>query len=55
MQEQYQTQDDNNAGESQYADGTLLDAGGPVSGPVPPRPDGSCPAEFPSKQNGACL
>ncbi len=32
----------------------LFDAGGPAAGPVPPMPDGSCPPEFPTKQNGAC-
>jgi hypothetical protein len=32
----------------------LFDAGGPAGGPVPPMPDGSCPPEFPTKQNGAC-
>src|SRR3712207_1413321 len=33
---------------------TLFDAGGPAGGPAPPMPDGSCPPEFPTKQNGAC-
>ena len=33
---------------------TLFDAGGPAGGPAPPMPDGSCPPEFPSKQNGVC-
>ena len=32
----------------------LFDAGGPAVGPAPPMPDGSCPPEFPTKQNGAC-
>ena len=32
----------------------LFDAGGPAAGPVPPMPDGSCPPEFPTKQNRAC-
>ncbi len=45
-QDQYQTQDDG---------GTLMDAGGPVSSPVPPMPDGSCPTEFPIKQGESCL
>ncbi len=34
--------------------GNLFSAGGPSSGPVPLMPDGSCPPEFPIKQNGAC-
>jgi hypothetical protein len=49
------TQDDDNASESQYQDGTLMDAGGPTQGMVPMMPDGSCPAEFPTRQDGACL
>jgi hypothetical protein len=32
----------------------LFDAGGPAGGPAPPLPDGSCPSEYPTKQNGAC-
>jgi hypothetical protein len=32
----------------------LFDAGGPTGGPAPPMPDGGCPPEFPTKQNGAC-
>jgi hypothetical protein len=35
-------------------DRDLFDAGGPKSGPVPLMPDGSCPVEYPVKQNGAC-
>ncbi len=54
-QQQYQTQDDDNASGSQYDGGTLMDAGGPLSGPVPAMPDGSCPPEFPKKQDGACF
>jgi hypothetical protein len=34
--------------------GDLFDAGGPSEGPVPLMPDGSCPGEFPTRQNGAC-
>ena len=34
--------------------GNLLEAGGPSSGPVPLMPNGGCPREFPSMQNGAC-
>jgi hypothetical protein len=32
----------------------LFNAGGPAGGPAPPMPDGSCPPEYPTKQNGAC-
>ncbi len=32
----------------------LFDSGGSASGPVPLMPDGSCPAEFPVEQSGAC-
>jgi hypothetical protein len=35
-------------------DRELFNAGGPSSGPVPLMPDGSCPVEYPVKQNGAC-
>lgn len=35
-------------------DDSLLSAGGPVAGPVPIMPDGSCPRELPIKHNGAC-
>ena len=34
--------------------GNLFDAGGPTGGPAPPMPDGGCPPEFPTKQDGAC-
>jgi hypothetical protein len=34
--------------------GELFDAGGLSKGPVPLMPDGSCPGEFPTRQNGAC-
>jgi len=33
-------------------DGTLMEAGGPEEGPLPPMPDGSCPAQFPFRANG---
>jgi hypothetical protein len=60
--------DDASATQDQYDGGTtsapatqpdqqpadLFNAGGPTDGPVPPMPDGSCPAEFPVKQSGAC-
>ena len=32
----------------------LLKSGGPSNGPLPLMPDGSCPTEYPSKQDGAC-
>jgi hypothetical protein len=38
---------------NQY-DRNLFNAGGPATGPVPLMPDGSCPVEYPVKQNGAC-
>lgn len=34
--------------------GTLLEAGGPSSGPAPLMPDGGCPREFPTMRDGAC-
>ncbi len=34
--------------------GTLMEAGGPATGPVPRMPDGSCPKEFPQERSGAC-
>ena len=34
--------------------GNLLEAGGPTSGPVPLMPDGGCPREFPTRQEGLC-
>jgi hypothetical protein len=50
-QDQYGT-----AAQDQYqkGPGILFDAGGPTAGPAPPMPDGSCPPEFPTKQDGAC-
>ncbi|CAA9445454.1 hypothetical protein AVDCRST_MAG82-3280 [uncultured Rubrobacteraceae bacterium] len=43
-------------GGSQLLDryGSLLDAGGPTSGPLPLMPEGGCPREFPKMRNGAC-
>ena len=35
-------------------DDDLMRSGGPHDGPVPLMPDGSCPAEFPTRQNGQC-
>ena len=34
--------------------GTLMNAGGPTSGPMPMMPNGSCPLEFPEIRDGAC-
>ena len=34
--------------------GSLLEAGGPTSGPLPLMPDGGCPREFPTMRDGAC-
>ena len=34
--------------------GTLMNAGGPTTGPVPMMPNGSCPREFPMIRDGAC-
>lgn len=33
---------------------TLMEAGGPTTGPVPRKPDGGCPEEFPQERSGAC-
>ena len=43
-------------GGSQVLDryGSLLEAGGPTSGPVPLMPDGGCPREFPAMRDGVC-
>lgn len=34
--------------------GTLMEAGGSVTGPVPRMSDGSCPKEFPQERSGVC-
>jgi len=34
--------------------GSLLEAGGPTSGPAPLMPNGGCPREFPTMRDGAC-
>ena len=34
--------------------GSLLEAGGPSSGPLPLMPNGGCPREFPTMRDGAC-
>jgi hypothetical protein len=36
------------------ANGPGMNSGGPEHGPVPLLPDGSCPAEYPFQQGGAC-
>jgi hypothetical protein len=43
-------------GGSQLLDryGSLLEAGGPTSGPLPLMPDGGCPREFPTTRDGVC-
>jgi hypothetical protein len=43
-------------GGSQLLDryGSLLEAGGPTSGPVPLMPNGGCPREFPAMRDEAC-
>ncbi len=38
----------------QYTSKTLLEAGGPTAGPVPPMPGGSCPEEFPVEKDVGC-
>ncbi len=47
---------DSSAGIDQYdaSVGSLFDSGGSTGGAVPLMPDGSCPAEFPAKRDGAC-
>lgn len=35
-------------------DGTLMNAGGPATGPIPLMPGGECPVEFPVQNGGAC-
>ncbi len=42
------------ASEYRYDDGTLLEAGGPKTGPAPPVPGGGCPEEFPVERGGSC-
>lgn len=34
--------------------GSLMKAGGPSEGPMPPMPGGGCPQEFPTMRDGAC-
>ncbi len=36
------------------SDGTLMNAGGPTTGPVPMMPNGICPREFPTVRDSAC-
>ena len=50
---------DQSAVKDQYAVGTqdsasLLTAGGPTKGPVPPMDDGECPVEFPIEMPDGC-
>lgn len=67
--DEYQYSDDQYSDEYQYGSlassgstgstgtstsGTLLEAGGPESGPVPLMPGGGCPEEFPTEKDGAC-
>jgi hypothetical protein len=42
------------SGSRPQGDRTLLDAGGPTSGPAPLMPDGTCPPEFPTKRQNLC-
>lgn len=35
-------------------DGTLMNAGGPATGPIPLMPGGECPVEFPVQKGEAC-
>ncbi len=39
---------------SRPGDGTLMNAGGPATGPIPLMPGGECPVEFPVQSGGAC-
>ena len=39
---------------SKRRDDDLMRSGGPEDGPVPLMPDGGCPAEFPTRQDGLC-
>lgn len=38
----------------QYEKDALLQAGGPMDGPVPLMPGGDCPGEFPIEKSGGC-
>ena len=46
--------DSSNRSTSSSVSGTLLEAGGPTDGPVPPMPDGGCPEEFPIEDQEGC-
>ncbi|MCA1731900.1 MAG: hypothetical protein LC751_21650 [Actinobacteria bacterium] len=48
------TVDANTSPSPSPSDGSLMNAGGPMSGPVPMMPNGSCPREFPEIRDGAC-
>jgi hypothetical protein len=45
---------DRGSSNAQYGDGTLMEAGGPLTGPVPLMPGKRCPKEFPIERAGAC-
>ena len=49
-----QQYDKPSAAKQQYEEEILFDSGGPTVGQVPLMPDGSCPVEFPVKQDGLC-
>ncbi len=48
---QAEAQDDQT---KQQRNDDLMRSGGPHAGPVPLMPDGGCPVEFPTRQNGLC-
>lgn len=53
--DQYANEDQYTTMEDQYAnDGTLMDAGGPVAGPVPAMLGGGCPEAFPVSRGEVC-
>lgn len=53
-----QYDDESGAGQDQYSElaseSDLLQAGGPLDGPVPPMPNGECPIEFPVENSEGC-
>lgn len=51
-QDQY---DAGGAATLEAGNGDLMNAGGPVSGPVPLMPAGGCPEEYPVERGGACF
>lgn len=55
-QEQYANGDaSEDQGDTGQDGGNLMNAGGPLSGPVPAMPDGICPAEFPVRLDSGCF